>query len=321
MTLRKPSLDWLLIFVPLAIGLHAFAPGAQLWTFCAAGLAVIPLAGWLGKATEELADRAGGGHRRAAERHLRQRGGTDHRGVRLAAGAVPDREGVAHRLRAGEPAAGDRGRRCWRAGRGANRSVSTRAGARVQTTMLTLAAIAFIAPAAFHHLAGAHGRASETTLSTEISLIMLATYALSLLFTLRTHKQFFTPGAGNEPPKHGAKGWSVRRSVAVLAGATVLIAWISEVPTGTVDAAAHALGMTDLFVGGGGGGDHRQRRRAQHGAHGGAAEPHGPGAGDRGGEQHPDRAVRGAGAGAAEPRDCGAAHGPGVFPWRKWGPL
>ena len=64
-------------------------------------------------------------------------------------------------------------------------------GARVQSTMLTLAAIAFIAPAAFHYLTGPGARASESTLSTEISIIMLAIYAVSLLFTLHTHRQYF----------------------------------------------------------------------------------------------------------------------------------
>ena len=64
--------------------------------------------------------------------------------------------------------------------------------ARSQATMLTLAAIALIVPAAYHHLAGASGRAREDDLSLEIAIVLLTTYALSLLFSLHTHKQLFS---------------------------------------------------------------------------------------------------------------------------------
>src|SRR4051812_50223260 len=54
-------LNWLLIFVPVAIGLEFAAPGAHNWIFLASCLAIIPLAGWLGHATEQLAHRTGEG--------------------------------------------------------------------------------------------------------------------------------------------------------------------------------------------------------------------------------------------------------------------
>src|SRR4051812_48379204 len=54
-------LNWLLIFVPVAIVLEFAAPGAHNWIFLASCLAIIPLAGWLGHATEQLAHRTGEG--------------------------------------------------------------------------------------------------------------------------------------------------------------------------------------------------------------------------------------------------------------------
>src|SRR5437763_15720089 len=54
-------LNWLVIFVPLAAGLEIFAPGQDTFIFLASALAIIPLAGWLGKATEQLAHRTGEG--------------------------------------------------------------------------------------------------------------------------------------------------------------------------------------------------------------------------------------------------------------------
>src|SRR5438067_8308705 len=54
-------LKWLLIFVPVAILLEFLKPGSHTLIFIAACLAVIPLAGWLGRATEQLAHHTGEG--------------------------------------------------------------------------------------------------------------------------------------------------------------------------------------------------------------------------------------------------------------------
>src|SRR5215217_2091423 len=57
-----PSLDWLLVFVPVAIVLRFF-PALENPTalFICSCLAIIPLAGWMGKATEHLAEHLGQG--------------------------------------------------------------------------------------------------------------------------------------------------------------------------------------------------------------------------------------------------------------------
>src|SRR5215213_1589981 len=58
----KPSLDWLLIFVPIACAFR-FIPALENATalFIISCIAVIPLAGWMGKATEHLAEHLGQG--------------------------------------------------------------------------------------------------------------------------------------------------------------------------------------------------------------------------------------------------------------------
>ncbi len=56
-----PSLSWLLVFVPVVVALelaHADSPVAIFFCSC---LAILPLAGWLGKATEHLAEKTGEG--------------------------------------------------------------------------------------------------------------------------------------------------------------------------------------------------------------------------------------------------------------------
>src|SRR5919112_26174 len=58
----RPRLDWLLVFVPIAIALR-FVPAWENPTalFVVSCLAIIPLAGWMGRATEHLAEHLGQG--------------------------------------------------------------------------------------------------------------------------------------------------------------------------------------------------------------------------------------------------------------------
>src|SRR6516162_4093237 len=58
----KPSINWLLVFVPLAVVLRFWPQfGNETGLFICSCFAVIPLAGWMGRATEELAERLGHG--------------------------------------------------------------------------------------------------------------------------------------------------------------------------------------------------------------------------------------------------------------------
>jgi Ca2+/H+ antiporter len=53
------TMYWLLLFIPAAVGLEWFAPEQHLPIFITSSLAILPLAWWMGRATEELADRLG----------------------------------------------------------------------------------------------------------------------------------------------------------------------------------------------------------------------------------------------------------------------
>lgn len=55
------SLNVLLLFIPLSLYLEYLRPQAHTLIFFSACLGIIPLAGWMGKATEQIADRAGEG--------------------------------------------------------------------------------------------------------------------------------------------------------------------------------------------------------------------------------------------------------------------
>jgi Ca2+:H+ antiporter len=121
------------------------------------------------------------------------------------------------------------------------------AAARSQATMLTLAVIALIVPAALRATSGA-AEGSVGTLSVLVSVTLLATYALNLRFSLGTHRTLFE-GEGHAPEAEHGAAWSVKRSALVLAGSTAAIAVMSEVLVHAIQPAAKQLGFSDVFVG------------------------------------------------------------------------
>ncbi len=244
----RPSLDWLLVFIPVAVLSSFFAADRHVLIFVTAGLAIVPLAGWMGDATGQLARRTGegiGGMLNA----------TFGNAAELIIGLLALREGLFPVVKASLTGSiiGNillvLGASFLSGGVRFKQQSFHGAGARIQSTMMTLAAIALILPAAFHHLSQ-EPHATEIDLSLEIAVVLLVTYALGLLFTLHTHRDFFAGHAGPEGGNgegSGTRSWT--HSLLLLAASTGLIAWMSEILVGSVRPAAESLGMTDLFVG------------------------------------------------------------------------
>lgn len=246
----KPSLNWFLPCVPLAVWLEHARPDSHIAIFSVACLAVLPLAGWLGRATEQLAARTGegvGGLLNA----------TFGNAAELIIAFIALKQGLFPVVKASLTGSiiGNillvHGAACLAGGLKFPTQKFNESAARSQAGMLTLAVIALVVPAAFHYLVGRSPDmvSREHDLSLEISLVLLATYALSLLFSLRTHKQLFSGNYEGETAEEGEEHWSLGRSVLILAGATALIAWMSEILVGSVQEAAKQLGMSSVFVG------------------------------------------------------------------------
>ena len=239
-------IDWLLLFVPVTALLEFLAPGQHGWIFVSSALAIVPLAGWMGRATEHLAERTGegvGGLLNA----------TFGNAAELIIGIAALRAGLYEVVKAS--IAGSilgnillvLGAAMFAGGLRFNEQRYNVVAARSQSTLLALAAIALTFPALYHVALGAEGAALHQGLSLTFSLILLGTYAMSLVFQLVTHKALF---AGNREEAAGhAASWSIRRSVLVLLAATALIAWMSEVLVGAVEPAALAFGMNKVFIG------------------------------------------------------------------------
>ncbi|HYU07094.1 MAG TPA: calcium/proton exchanger [Thermoplasmata archaeon] len=118
----------------------------------------------------------------------------------------------------------------------------------IQITMLVLAVIGLVMPDLYVLSAESAGGVSSLTLqeiSEVIAVILLLAYGLGLLFSLRTHKDIFNPVTEvEERPR-----WSKSLAVGVLLVSTALVAVESEILVGSLEAAKASLGLTDLFVG------------------------------------------------------------------------
>jgi Ca2+:H+ antiporter len=245
------GLDVLLIFIPLAVILH-YTHAAPLWTFIVSGLAIIPLAGWMGKATESLSERLGAGI-----------GGLLNATFGNAAEMIIAFQG----LRAGLTEVVKAsltgsilgnillvfGLSVLAGGLKYKNQKFNRTAASMSATLMGLSAIGLLIPAVFHWVTrgqpqvGAVEQAqAEANISLEISIVLFITYILSLFFTLRTHKDLYL---GTSAAHEESSPMSLKKAVLILVGATALIAWMSELLVHAVEPASKAVGLTEIFVG------------------------------------------------------------------------
>jgi Ca2+:H+ antiporter len=121
-----------------------------------------------------------------------------------------------------------------------------RSTARLQAGLLFLATVALLIPSAVSEADSAPAALFTHELSVGLSVLLIVTYGLGLLFSLKTHRDFFgsaSHGEGDEQP------WPIGVALITLGVVTVLVALVSEVFVESVQGAALALGMTPAFVG------------------------------------------------------------------------
>jgi Ca2+:H+ antiporter len=243
-------------FIPIAVILE-FAHASAGLIFFAAAAGVIPTAALMGLATEELAARSGPGI-----------GGF----LNVTFGNAPEIIIALFALNAGlhevvkASIAGSilgnillvLGAAMLVGGRKRDKQTFNRTAANVQSIMLLLGAAALVMPAIFE-LANGTGLppvgvelfdydSTVEKLSLATAIVLIGTYVAGLLFSLRTHKDLFNPHAEAGEEEHGF-GWSVRRSVIMLAIAGVAVGLMSEILVGSISEASEAIGLSEFFVG------------------------------------------------------------------------
>jgi Ca2+:H+ antiporter len=241
-------------FIPAAVALelgHA-SPGA---VFVVAAVGIIPTAALMGLATDELAARSGPGIGRLL--HV-----TFGNAPELIIALFALNEGLQEVVKASLVGSilGNillvLGGAMLVGGLGRDRQRFDRTAAQVQSAMLLLAAAALIMPAIFELVEGKglpavtatrveYGSTVET-LSLLVACVLIATYVIGLFFSLRTHRAIFNPHYEEEEQ---TMGWSVRRSVIMLAIAGAAVGLMSEVLVGSISEASESIGVSEFFVG------------------------------------------------------------------------
>ena len=239
----------LLVFIPVALVLEYVVHASALAIFLTSSAAIIPLAALMGRATEELAERLGegvGGLLNA----------TFGNAAELIIAIVALRAGLVDLVKAsitgsiiGNILLVFGASALW-GGVKYQRQHFNQTAAGLSATLLVLSAVALVVPAIFHLVVGNSVALSERTLSVEISVVLILTYVLSLVFSLRTHKHLYVGDAGphGEALTPGAKS-STGKSVALLLAATAGVALMSEMLVGAVEETAEQFGMNEVFVG------------------------------------------------------------------------
>ena len=245
----KPSANWLLVFVPIAIVLRFGFNNYPTALFICSAIAIIPLAGWMGRSTESLACRMGAGV-----------GGllnaTFGNAAELIIAAIALGKGLTGVVKAS--IAGSiignillvLGLSILCGGMKYSEQKFNKTGARTSAISLSLAALALIIPTVFHvtaeHSPAGWDPAIEHRLCLAIAIVLFLTYLCVLGFSLRTHKHFFEAAAEAEREQ---EHWPVGRAVLILLGATTLVALLSEFLVGTIEHVRTAFGVTEIFVG------------------------------------------------------------------------
>ena len=242
---RVPWRAVLLLAVPASILLQHVFEAPALAVFLTACLGVLPLAGYMGEATEHLAQRSGptiGGLLNA----------TFGNAAELIISIVALRAGLVGLVKASITGSilGNLllilGLSLLVGGIRRNELRFNRVSAGMSAGMLSLAVVALVLPALFHALhPESAARLSELRMSESVSVILLVTYGLSLLFTLRTHRCLFW---SESHPMDGPI-WSGKKAGLILALATVGVAIESELLVHAATEATRTVGLTQTFLG------------------------------------------------------------------------
>ena len=248
--IRQSPVLWLLAMVPVVLVAQRVVPEAHTLLFLLSLLAIIPLATLLSHATESVAAKTGdtvGGLLNATLGNLTEliialaalRLGQYTLVKASVAGAI-----VANTLFM-------LGASFLLGGLKYHVQDYNHVNARLQASLLFLATIAMIVPSAVAEADLAAAPDFMQKLSLGLSVLLIITYALGLVFTLKSHREFFGSAehvASEEAPSEETP-WPLNVALATLAAVTVLVALVSEVFVELVQQAAVTFGMTPAFVG------------------------------------------------------------------------
>jgi Ca2+:H+ antiporter len=240
------SLLAFLLFVPLSLAL-ALLHAAPLWVFGTGAAAIIPLSEWIRRSTEQIAERAGpaiGGLMNVTFGNAPEfilalfvlRSGNAGVVKATITGSIIGNSllGLGIAILAGS----------W----GREKQTFKRERAGLLASLLILSVIALLLPAMFDYAERSFATTTrahvlDQRVSLGVSIVLILVYVANLFYTLVTHRDIF------ETAEDGQPTWSLGRSLAVLAAATVTIAVEAELVSNALEPAGERLGLSLFFLG------------------------------------------------------------------------
>ena len=259
---KNPFLLALLLFIPISIAAEVMGWGESI-VFITAGLAIVPLAGWMGMATEEIAVVVGpslGGLMNA----------TFGNATELIIAIIALRAGLIDVVKASITGSiiGNlllvTGLAMLLGGLRFKEQSFKPTAARLNASAMNLAVIAILIPTAVQYTSTGVGEDTLQILSVAVAAVLIGVYGLTLLFSMKTHSYLYEVGTAELEGGHDdgeadreGHGESEERHEkpniylwgGILLAATVLVAIMSELLVGSLESATETLGLTPLFTG------------------------------------------------------------------------
>lgn len=243
--IRRNPLLWLLAFVPVVFAAARLKPEAHTLLFVLSVLAIVPLTVLLSHATEAVAAKTGdaiGGLLNATLGNLAE--------LVIALTALRAGQYMLVKASIAGPIVVNTlfilGASFLFGGLKHHVQEYNRVSARMQAGLLFLATVALLIPSAVSHADSATVAAFNQKLSLGLAVLLILTYGLGMVYSLKTHRELFVSAEHTEA---GEPPWPIGLALATLAGVTVLVALASDVFVESVQKAAEAFGMTPAFVG------------------------------------------------------------------------
>jgi Ca2+:H+ antiporter len=238
----RPSLDWLLALVPVSIALE-LAGGDPLLIFVTSAGAILPLAGLIGRATEQLAIHTGpriGGLINATFGNVTE--------LIIAVFLILDDEIEIVKASLTGSILGNLllvlGLSFLLGGLKHEEQTYNARAASVHATSLVLAVTGLLMPALFALGSGHETFLEREVVSATVAAVLIGLYVAALAFTLVTHEHLF-----RTPTEEEHAEWSRRKAIGLLLGSTALVALEAELLVGSLEPALEDIGLSPLFVG------------------------------------------------------------------------
>ena len=241
----KKLMNVLFVFIPLAF-LAEFLHWGEATIFILSALAIIPVAGLMGEATEHLSEKTGPGVGALLN-------ATFGNATELIIALFALQKGLHEIVRASITGsiignilfvfgasiiAGGMKHKEQKFGKQSNN---------IGVALLFLSSISLIMPTIFHMTVKNVSDSRQHTLSFAVAIVLFISYVCYMFFSLKTHKDLFRGEEGIEDVSKDV--WSLKKSIGLLVLATVGVAFISEFLVGSVEHVAKQWGMSEVFIG------------------------------------------------------------------------